>query len=359
MMNRSMASSYLEWAKLHSHARYNLATSGIRGYPSSELDVPTDRCDINGPTLYGYEPLQQRLAAKLGVAPSWVVAAQGTTFANHLAMATILSPGDEVLIERPVYGPILELASYLGALVRRFDRRIEDGFQVDPDEVRRQTTSRTRLIVLTNLHNPTGVFTDNSTLASLGEIASGVGARILVDEVYLGMLFDQVSTTCVHLGELFVATGSLTKAYGLGGLRCGWILAEPSLAEQMWRLNDLFGAVSVHAGELLSVIALDQIHRIAARAKKIVETNTQRFDETIAPRKELELVSPRWGTVRFPRLRDGSCPNFCERLREEYEISVVPGEFFEMPQHFRIGLGGDPEMTRDALEKLAVALAEM
>jgi aspartate/methionine/tyrosine aminotransferase len=353
---RAMGSMYLEWAKLHAEAKYNLATSGILGYPLFELPAAAKSLEINGPTIYGYEPLQERLARKCGVPQQCVVAAQGTTMANHLAMAAILSPGDEVLVERPTYGPMLEVPSYLGAQIRRFERRSEHGFEVDPDEVKRNITPKTRLVVLTNLHNPTGAYTDEPALTAIGQAAARVGARVLVDEVYLDMVYDRPVRSSFHLGENFVVTSSLTKAYGLSGLRCGWILAEAELARRIWRLNDLFGATPVHPGELLSVVALDHLRGIAERAKSLVETNRHAVDAFLSERTDLEIVCPRWGTVRFPKLKHGLVDEFCRALRSIYDTSVVPGHFFEMPQYFRIGIGGDPDMTAVGLEKLALAL---
>jgi aspartate/methionine/tyrosine aminotransferase len=354
---RAMASSYLEWAKLHSVAKYNLATSGMLAYPLSELPDATRNLEINGPTVYGYQPLQERLARKCGVSEKCVVAVQGTAMANHLAMAAILSTGDQVLIERPAYGPMFEVASYLGAKILRFDRRIENGFQIDPDQVKRSITAQTRLVVITNLHNPSGAFTDEQTMLAIGEIAMQVGARVLVDEVYLDMIHDQPVRSSFHLGEHFIATNSLTKAYGLSGLRCGWILADEKLSECIWKLNDLFGATPVHPGELLSVVALDHLDKIGQRARRLLETNRRALGAFFASRNDLEVAVPEWGTVTFPKLKHGSAEEFCATLRSVYDTSVVPGQFFESPQHFRIGVGGDSAMTAAGLEKLSSALS--
>ena len=244
-------SEYIEWAKTRSQARFNLATSGVMHYPMADLPVRLEDIELSGPSWYGYEPLQQALAAKSGVATENVVAAAGTSMANFLAMATILGPGDEVLIERPAYDPLVSTAAYLGAIVNRFERRFVDGFRIDPLAVERAVTDRTRLIVLTNMHNPSGALVDNETLSQVGEIARRAGARVLVDEVYLEALFGQPAPSAFHLGNEFVTTTSLTKAYGLSGLRCGWILAEPELAKKMWRLNDLFGNIPAHPAERL------------------------------------------------------------------------------------------------------------
>jgi aspartate/methionine/tyrosine aminotransferase len=348
----------MEWAKLRSGARYNLAASGVMSYPLAELPVRLQDLEINGPTLYGYAPLQERLARKNGVSVDCVVAATGTSMANHLAMAATLQAGDEVLIEEPTYELLLNVARYLGAVVRRFRRRFEDDFRIDPEEVRKQITPRTRLVVITNLHNPSGAITDAATLGAVGEIAQSVGARVLADEVYLEAVFDQPPRPAFHVGNHFMVTNSLTKAYGLSGLRCGWVLAEPELAERMWRLNDLFGATPAHPAELLSVIALDNLDRIAARARTLLESNRRRLNAFLDSRRDLECYRPSFGTVAFPKLSAGSVDDFCTLLAEKYETSVVPGRFFEMPQHFRVGTGGSEEMTAVGLDRLGKALDE-
>ena len=368
------ASEYMEWAKTRSRVRFNLATSGVEPLPLADLGVRLEDLELSGPSWYGYEPLQRALAAKCGVATDCVVAAVGTSLANHLAMAAVLEPGDEVLIERPAYEPLVALASYLGAEVRRFERRLAQGFRIEPEEVERQATPRTRLIVLTNLHNPSGVETDEATLRSVGGVARRVGAQVLVDEVYLEMVWVEGAPlpapgggalarpalrSAVHLGSEFVVTGSLTKAYGLNGLRCGWVLAEPELAARVWRLNDLFAVIPAHAAERLAVVALAQLDRIADRSRALLERNRRLLDDFLDSRDDLEAVRPKYGTVVFPRLLRGEVGALCAVLRERYETTVVPGAFFGLPDHFRLGIGCRSEVLEAGLERLGAGLDEL
>ena len=356
---RVKRSEYIEWAKTQSQARFNLATSGVIHYPIAELGATIEDIELSGPSWYGYEPLQQALATKCGVKPENIVAATGTSMANFLAMAAILEPGDEAVIERPAYDPLVSAAAFLGAIVKRFERRFEDGFRVDPRELDRVVTDRTRLVVITNMHNPTSVLVDNDTLCQIGEIARRVGARVLVDEVYLEALFDQSPGSSFHLGSQFVTTSSLTKAYGLSGLRCGWILAERELAHKIWRLNDLFGNVPAHPPERLSVIALKKLDAIGSRTRALLERNRPLLDSFLDSRDDLETIRPGFGTVVAPRVKRGRVEELCTLLREKYETSVVPGTFFEMPDHIRIGIACDSEMLADGLERLGACLDEL
>ena len=356
---RAKESPYIEWAKTQAAARLNLATSGLIHYPLAELPVTLADIELSGPSFYGYAPLQQALAAKCGVDPDCIVHATGTSLANHLAMATILEPGDEVIVEHPAYDPLLAVPHYLGATVKRFMRRHEDGFAVDLAEMERVVTNRTRLIVLTNMHNPTGALTDEETMKQLGALARGVGARVLVDEVYLEAIFDEARPYAFHLGPEFVTTSSLTKAYGLSGLRCGWILAEPDLARRIWRLHDIFGGIPAHSAERLSVVALGHLDRIAARARAMLDANREVLDRFLDSRRDLDTFRPRHGTVASPRLKNGNVDHLCALLREKYDTSVVPGRFFEMPEHFRIGIGIPGDILREGLARLGAALDEM
>ncbi len=181
-----------------------------------------------------------------------------------------------------------------------------------------------------------------------------------MNEAYLDVLFDHRPQSAACLGDHFVVTNSLTKAYGLSALRCGWILCEPGLADQMWKLNDLFGQLQPHPIERLSVLAFDHLDRIAARARTLLQTNRSAVERFLAGRDDLEMETPRCahGTTVFPKLRSGDGDAFCARLLDRYETSVVPGRFFGMPEHFRIGLGGDTVMTAAGLERLRSALDE-
>jgi aspartate/methionine/tyrosine aminotransferase len=359
MRDRVMSSAYMQWAKTHLQARFNLASSGLEPYPLAKLPVKIEELEITGPSFYGYEPLQKALAKKCGVSPDCVVAATGTAMANHLAMAATLTPGDEVLIEQPAYELLASTAQYLGAEVKRFTRSFDDGFRLNPDEVSRQASPRTRLIVLTNLHNPSSALAQNEALKQVGEIARRVGAKVLVDEVYLDALFADAPATAFHLGKEFITTNSLTKVYGLSGLRCGWILAEPSLAKKMWYLNDLFGVIPAHAAEGLSCIALENLDEIAAHARRLLETNRHLLNAFLKSCDDLDWTPQEFGTVSFPRLKKGDVDGLCSLLSEKYETSIVPGKFFDMPQHFRIGIGGETATLTEGLARLGKGLSEI
>ena len=357
---RAVESRYLQWVKRESAARYPLAGSGVSGLSMAALPVTPAALEINGPVGYGYAPLLRAIADHAGVTPDHVVTSIGGSMATYMALAALLAPGDEVLIERPTYEPLLSIASWLGATITRFERRFEDGFAVDAEAVARAVGPRTRAVVVTNLHNPSGALTDDATLGRVGEIARGVGARVLVDEVYRDAVFSDAPAraSAIHLGPTFVVTNSLTKVYGLGGLRCGWVLAELELARRMWRLSDLHDNNAPFATQQLSLLAFGELSALRDRARTLLDANRALVDDFLAARRDLEAVRPPHGTIVFPRLLAGDVDALCARLRDHYETTIVPGRFFELPSHFRLGLGGPTADLREGLTRLAAALDE-
>ncbi len=357
-MKRVMGSGYMEWVKTKSHAAFNLANSGVKNYPLSSLPVDFGSLTLSGPGAYGYSPLMEAIAGKYRVPQECVATAQGTSMANQLAMAITIEPGDEVLMERPAYPLLWEAAQYLGATVNYFDRSPERNFAIDVDLVERSITPRTRLVVVTNLHNPSCAYTDQGTLRRVGQIARSVRARVLVDEVYLDLLFENAPETAFKLGPEFLVTNSLTKVYGLSGLRCGWVLAEPDLVQKIYRLNDLFYVNAPYLTDQVSCIAFAHLHEIAQWSKQLLDTNRALATEFIAATPELDCELLNAGTVLFPRL-DIPVDKFCEFLRDRYDSVVTPGHFFGSPDRIRIGIGGETTLLSEGLSRIHDALNEM
>lgn len=355
---RAMGSAYMEWVKTQSHAAFNLANSGVRNYELAGLHADFQSLVLSGPGTYGYRPLVQAIAAKCGVSEDAVATAQGTSGANHLAMAAVIEPGDDVLIEGPAYPLLWETAAYLGANVRYFERPAQAKFALNLELIERALTPRTRLIVISNLHNPSCAFTDEPALKHLGELARTARARVLVDEVYLDLLFEDAPPTSFKLGDEFIATNSLTKVYGLSGLRCGWILAEPDLVRRIYRLNDLFGVNNPYVTDQLSCIALGRLQAIGLWARELLDTNRALANEFIVTTPELDCDQLRVGTVLFPRL-DVQVDQFCRLLRERYETVVTPGRFFGAPDRIRIGIGGQTSLLAEGLNRIHDALDEL
>ena len=349
---RPMQSDYMHWAKFKPAVRFPLTGSEPPHVRMDSLDWAIADLDLDGASHPRYQPLRQRIAQRYGVAVDEVVAADGASMANFLAMAALISPGDEALIEHPTYEPLLGVAGFLGANVKRFERRSGDRFRLDPGIVRAAMSGHTKLIVLTNLHNPSGAVADEAELREIGAL----GARVLIDEVYLDASGER---SAVHLGPQFVVTNSLTKVYGLSGLRCGWILAEPELAERMWRLNDLFGVNQAHPAERLACIAFDHIEAVIGDTPQMLEANRRLFNQFLAGRSDLDGAPAMHGLTAFPRWAGGDTQRLDDHLRERHDASVVPGKWFEMPDHFRVGFGYPIGQFEEGVKRLGAALDEL
>jgi len=351
---RAMTSEFMHWAKFRKSVRYPLTSSEVPHFRMDSLPWTIADLDTDGASHPRYPPLREAIGKRYGMPIDRIVAADGTSMANFLAMAALIEPGDEVLVERPTYEPMLRAASFLGANIKRFERRASDGFRLDPAIVKAAMSDKTRLIVLTNLHNPSGALAEKAELRVVAEL----GARVLIDEVYLDAAVPP-PPSAAHLGPEFVTTNSLTKVYGLSGLRCGWVLAEPDLAERMWRLNDLFGVNQVHQAERLACIAFDHFDKLVGANPAMLAANRALFNDFVAGRDDLACMRAEHGITAFPRWTGGDTQRLDDRLREQYDTAIVPGRWFDMPDHFRIGFGLPTGDFSEALDRLGAALDDL
>ena len=355
-------SVYMRWAKEHAAARYNLANSGLLPCGTGDLVLEPEDVLVNGANRDGYPPLLEAIAARYGVTTEQVVSAPGASGANFLALAALVDPGDEVLVEQPTYEPILAVLEFLGARIRRFSRRFEDGWRIDLGELRSGLSEITgaRLVVITNPHNPTGVLLPPDEIAEVGRIAERSGALVLVDEVYRDVWFEEAPPSHVHLGPHFIATSSLTKSYGLSGLRCGWILASPDLADRMRRAKDFMEAVDSVPGETMGAAAFRQLPRLAERSRSILDPNVRQVHAFLTEHADwLDCAVPPRSMTVFPRLRKEEDSDALHDWLRGWETSIVPGRFFEAPRHFRLGFAVSPEDVAEGLKHLSEGLRRM
>jgi hypothetical protein len=348
---------YLLWAKRRPHPLNDLGRSDVVACTLADLPGAREALELSGRNDEGWEPLVNRIAARYGVRSDQVATATGTSGANFLVYAALLRPGDDVLVERPAYDPLLAAPAMLGANLVRFERRYEDGFKLDLDRVAAALTPRTRLIVVTNPHNPTGVLSGAGDLRGLGELAERHGCYVLADEIYLDAVSGSAPAVAAALSPRIITTASLTKAYGLAGLRCGWAIADEGLCEEIRRARDLVDGTGSVLAERAAAIAFDVLPALAARARAILAPNLGRFEAFMAGQPALEWVAPPGGTVAFPRLRSTvSADAFADRLLRDFATAVVPGRFFEAPAHFRVALGIPGEILERGLQAVGRAL---
>jgi hypothetical protein len=354
------SSLYMRWAKEHAAARYNLANSGLLACGPGELAFTLDDVLVNAAAPDGYPPLLAAIGARYGIEPERVVTGAGTSGANFLAFAALLEPGEVALVEAPTYEPLLAALQALGVQIRRFTRRFEDGWRVDLESLRTGLADgQVRLVVLTNPHNPTGVLLDSAEVAEITRLTEGAGALLLVDEVYRDIWFKDAPPSHAHLGPHVVATNSLTKSYGLSGLRCGWVLCgSRELADRLRRALDFMEAVGSLPSAGLSVAAFRQLDRLAARARSILDPNLLLMRRFLAEHaEELECVFPERTLMVFPRLRREEDAQALHDWLRSRETSIVPGKFFDHPRFFRLGFAVRPEDVAVGLGHLAAGLS--
>ena len=351
---------YVAWMKRAPQVAYDLMGSNLLHCQVEDIPGAREELALDAFHEEGYEPLLEDIAGRYGVGMDQVSVATGASGANFLVCGALLQAGDEVLVERPGYDPLPGVPRFLGARINRFDRVFEEEFRVNPDRVAAALTPETRLIILSNLHNPTGAFTPPETLRAVGELADSIGAKVLVDEVYLESVHGKEIVPAATLSPTFVSTSSLTKAYGLSGLRAGWALSSPEIAEKVRRVRDVVDGVGSFPSELLAHLAFRNLPALRERARGILEPNMERLRAFMDAHSELEWVPPAGGSVGFPRIRGmADVSDFVVSLREDYDTGVVPGHFFEAPAHFRIALGGHGKILQEGLNRLGQALDAM
>ena len=355
---------YIAWAKSLPAVEINLARSGIDHCPPSLLGLKASDLVTTLPVKYGYAPLCEAIASRYRVRGAQVFPLSGgTSYANWIACAAILDRMDraaEVIVERPTYEPLLRIPQALGHRIRRFDRRFEDDYAIDLDVFRSLVSAKTRLAIVTNLHNPSGARIDVQTLGAMADILDRVHAYLLVDEVYLECEFRQRAESCVHAGLNVVTTNSLTKAYGLDGLRAGWILGPTVLIQRAQQINDLMANNSVAPGEQMAVAAFRHHRAIDRRAHELLDPNLERVQKFLAREQRLSGFVPDGGNVAFPRLPAGiDSERLTARLVKRYSTLVVPGRFFEAPRHIRISFGCKPALLARGLDNISRGLDDL
>jgi aspartate/methionine/tyrosine aminotransferase len=351
-------SAYLNWAKYLAPAKYNLARSGILACGLDDLDLKIEDVIISGANDNGYLPLQELIADTYGVNATNVVPVQGTSSGNYLVIAALLNPGDEVLIEQPTYEPLIAAAKAAGGVVKRFHRRFEDSYEVDIEYFKKQLTSGTKLIILSNPHNPSGVMASQDILKELVKAADSIGAYVLIDEVYRDVWFEDAPPSHIHLGGNVIATSSLGKAFGLGGVRGGWILCEELVAEKMRDMSSVVSGSSSMPSDSIALKAFWLRSKLVERSRSILQPNYAAV-KNFLKRNEvlLECVLPKHSMIVFPKLKKLKDAEVLYKELRKHDTAIVPGVHFETPNHFRIGFGQGGDELNAGLNEISKALA--
>ena len=346
---------------------YNLSESGVHPMRLEELvEDPTDRSGLLGqelvyPQSNGTVELRERVAAMYpGATADHVEVTNGGSEANFVTMWHLIEPGDEVVSMVPNYGQTLGLAEAFGGTLKPWPLHLSaDGrrWHIDVDELRRLVTDKTRLVILCNPNNPTGARIPASDLDAICQVAGTVGAWVLSDEIYRGAELDGVETPSVWgRYERVIITSGLSKAYGLPGLRIGWIVSAPQVVATTWGYHDYTTIGPGTLSDRLARIALQPAMRakILARTRRILLTNLPVITGWLdAHAERFSYALPDAGAIVYMRYHDAiNSSVLVDRLRIEKSLLIVPGDHFGMDGYLRIGFGSETRYLRDGLDRL-------
>ncbi|MGH7446094.1 MAG: aminotransferase class I/II-fold pyridoxal phosphate-dependent enzyme [Longimicrobiales bacterium] len=343
----------------------NLSESGVDPLTLAELLEIGDAAISDVPLAYGQsngsDLLRARIAALYeGAGDNGVVVCNGSAEANFLTMWELVRAGDEIAVLVPTYMQTYGLAQNAGARVVEIPLRAELGWQPDPDDIARAVTARTRIIVVTNPGNPTGAVLSDAARAAIVNAAQRTGAWILADEVYRGAELGGPQTASFFGShERVIATGSLSKAYGLPGLRIGWSMSDARTAAALWARSDY---TTISPGELtdrLATVALDPVvrPRLLERTRGIIRTGLDTLTQWFESTGGFYWRDPEAGAICLARYdADISSEDLAERLRVEQSVLIVPGSQFGIERHVRFGLGMPTTQFQLALDRIAETL---
>jgi aspartate/methionine/tyrosine aminotransferase len=349
--------------------RYNLSESGVHPLSVRELlalaqaaadpllDVRLGYSQSNGT-----DALRERIAALYpGATPDQVLVTNGSAEANYVAALRVIEPGDQVAMLLPNYLQLWGHVQNLGAQVRPFRLHEERGWAPDPAEIRSAIGPGTKLVVVTNPHNPTGHILADAMRRAIIDRTAEVGAWLLADEVYMGAERDG-STTASFWGsyDRLLCVAGLSKAYGLPGLRIGWLVGPAPIVADAWARHDYTTIGPSGASDHLATLALQPAvrERLLARTRAILRENypvLEQWLKTFGP--SFSWVPPQAGAICWVRYRsrvDGE--TLVERVRAGQSVLLVPGEHFGMPGYLRFGFGNELPELRAALETTATGL---
>jgi aspartate/methionine/tyrosine aminotransferase len=348
---------------------WNVSESGVQPLRVSELidspalhDALLDQ-ELGYPQTNGTIELRETIAGMYQrTTPDHVQVTNGGSEANCILLMHLVEPGDEIVFLTPNYMQASGLAKGLGATVRPWPLRpAQLKWAVDVAELRTLVTPRTRAILLCNPNNPTGARLDASTLDEICRVASTVGAWVVDDEIYRGAEREADDTPTVWgRYERAVVTSGLSKAYGLPGLRIGWIVAPPRLIADLWAIHDYTTIAPGGINDRLARIALEPARRtsLLARTRGIIRANYPIVRAWIERQDGLSHIAPEAGAIAFVRhTHPFRSSELTERLRAERSVLLVPGDYFDMDGYFRIGFGSDPKYLESALSVIGEFLS--
>ncbi|GAB4421815.1 MAG: aminotransferase [Anaerolineae bacterium] len=359
------------------HVKYDIAESGILPLTVNDLlqfEPPEKRDEIlqrllEMPLGYSEAPgsleLRSLLAATYdNCGPQNILITTGAIEANFLLFNTLLDPGDHVVAVYPAYQQLYSVPRAIGCEVSLWKLRPENGFRYDLDELERLVTQQTRLIVINTPHNPTGAMLSIADVRRIYALAESVGAKVLGDEAYRWLTVpggDEFAPPMVNQGPAGISVGTLSKPFGLPGLRIGWIAGPADLIAQCWAMRDYVSLSPGKLNDALAVLAVKHRERVVERNHAIISQNLAYATTWMGQYADIvSWIPPRGGLLALLRYNlDIPSLELANKLAEEYSVMLAPGSAFGFEHHLRLGIGQNPAIFATGLERTAKCLAEL
>ncbi len=349
---------YLDWARENmGNVPFDLANSALRRLRAEDLELTIDQIPLSAPGDKDDAELIDLLARQYQVRPTNIALTSGATAGIFLSLSSILSPGEEVLVESPCYEPLVRVARHLGAEVKSLERTFEKRFQLDLEVLERRISRNTRAIVITNLHNPSGVATQPEKLQTVRQIAKEAGAHVICSEVYLDAAFERPLVPAATLGENMITLSSVSKVFGLGPTRMGWIVAEERVIDRVHRVENYIYCETSYPSQRIALAALKRREALRERALETLRTNFNVLKDWVHSHAEVRWVEPDGGNIALLRLLHGiDSWEFHRLAKEKHGTLVAPGDLFQAKGFIRVSFGGEPDVFYRGLENLSQAL---
>jgi aspartate/methionine/tyrosine aminotransferase len=292
----------------------------------------------------GHEGLRQLIVKDTPLKRDDVLLTIGAAGALFIIATVLLEKGDELIVARPNYATNLETPRAIGAELKYIDLRFEDGFALDLHQIERAITPRTKYISVTYPHNPTGVCLTDGELRQLIDLTERKGIRLLVDETYRDMVFGELLPLAVEYADHVISVSSLSKTYGLPGIRVGWIICrDPKLMETFLAAKEQIHICGPVLDEEIAYRYMMQKRRYLAPIRADIRQKFDIVKSWMQQQEHFEWVEPGGGAVCLPRMRQPEkidLDKFYDILLKKYGTYTGPGHWFEMPRHYmRIGYG--------------------
>jgi len=329
--------------------KYHFAESGVHPltfaelFELAEVDTPSLWATlVDYPQVNGLRSLREKIASLYtGATADNVLVTVGASEANTLVAATLLQPGDNMIRFRPTYEQLSGNAVNLGFEVRTVDMMESEAWALDTDSLQQQTDKDTRIIHVVNPNNPTGRILSNKDRQALISAAASVGAWIVADEVYAGTELNSDTPTPSFWGEYerVIAINSMSKAYGLPGLRLGWMVGPAEVIQACWRRHEYAAIAATIFSMKLADYALAETARekLRARARALIRQGFDTFTAALNSHPGVfSVVAPQASAMSFPRFDlPISSEDLAKRLLKEENVLVIPGTKFGVESHFR------------------------